>query len=78
MAKSWLSTYDINIRDISCSWCCTTEDGRYAARLAESTLSYSDASWCINCIIVVFVFLNQLYVHTEYGMGEVIARHLSK
>lgn len=62
--------------DLSYMWCQPTVKERYANRLAKSFLYYSNASRWFDCIFVVVVFADHLYVHTEYSMVEVIFREI--
>lgn len=55
-----------------------TVDGRYGDRLSKSTLKYSNAYRCFDCIIVAFMREFQLYIHDEHYMGEVIVRYTIK
>lgn len=53
-------------------------EGRHADRLAESTLSYDNASCCVDCLIVVFMLEHQLYVHAAHSMAEVIIQSTAR
>lgn len=71
-APSFLSNWKIKSSVLGYMCGFTSVQGLYAGRLSESTLIYSNASWRFDCIIVVFVLTDQLYVHNEHNMGEVI------
>lgn len=40
-------------------------------------LNYSMISWALDCIIVVFVLVDELYVCIEHNIAVVIFRHTS-